>query len=295
MNVPPKKTNRRSGRLRLAVLLGIFVFSMAVYGSSFLTTGSWAGHVAVAEPATASQVVLEPRAEPAGAQDYSRFRHDTQQHTRMPCLVCHVRNDNRAAMRFPGHIPCASCHQEQWTDNKQPICYICHTSTDVKPFPTLKSFRTKFDHGRHTKLANCATCHKPASRGAALSVPSRLNGHVTCFQCHGPDAKSGDKDIGSCVTCHEQGRPGRFSAASRAYGVNFSHSEHARKGLSCAECHQVRAGMPRGRQVSSPLVSMHFAPARTKSCGACHNNQRAFGGTDFSDCKRCHEGSSFKF
>jgi hypothetical protein len=40
---------------------------------------------------------------------------------------------------------------------------------------------------------------------------------------------------------------------------------------------------------------MHFASTRTQSCASCHNNSRAFGGTDFSDCKRCHEGSTFRF
>jgi hypothetical protein len=40
---------------------------------------------------------------------------------------------------------------------------------------------------------------------------------------------------------------------------------------------------------------MHFAPRNTPSCAACHNNQKAFGGDDFNDCKRCHRGTSFKF
>ena len=54
-------------------------------------------------------------------------------------------------------------------------------------------------------------------------------------------------------------------------------------------------GMSRGRQVSAPVVSMHFARSGTLSCGSCHDNKRAFGGTDFADCKRCHQGTSFKF
>ena len=289
-----KKAIRCPGCPRRLVLLVIFV-AAAVYGSSYYSAGSRAGMALTLETPIAPPVASDMRVEPATTQDYSRFRHDTPQHTRMPCLVCHVRNDNRAAMRYPGHIPCASCHQQQWTDNKQPICYICHTATGVKPFPTLKTFRTRFDHGRHFRLVSCATCHKPASRGAAFSMPSRLSGHVTCFRCHGPDAKAGGRDIASCSTCHEPGRPVRFSAASHAYSVNFSHSEHARKGLSCSACHVILTGMPRGRQVTSPLVSMHFAPARSKSCAACHNNKRAFGGSDFSDCKRCHEGSTFRF
>jgi hypothetical protein len=27
----------------------------------------------------------------------------------------------------------------------------------------------------------------------------------------------------------------------------------------------------------------------------CHNGKRAFGGDDFSSCKRCHQGAHFYF
>ncbi|HKP68677.1 MAG TPA: cytochrome c3 family protein [Pyrinomonadaceae bacterium] len=214
----------------------------------------------------------------------------------MPCLVCHVRNDNSAGMRYSGHIPCASCHQEQFAQgNSSPMCYICHTETGVKAFPGLKSFSVSFDHGRHTKLTNCATCHRPTRRGVALSIPSRTSAHTTCFQCHGPGARSGEKDIATCSTCHQPGRPPRTSESAKAFGMNFSHSEHARKGLSCSQCHMVMAGGGRGRQVTSPTAAMHLVSSRVKSCASCHNNQRAFGGNDFSDCKRCHQGRSFGF
>jgi c(7)-type cytochrome triheme protein len=233
--------------------------------------------------------------EPA-VQDFSRFRHDSQQHTRMPCLVCHVRSDNSPAMKMPGHIPCSSCHSQQFAEgNSSPICAICHTATDVKRFPPLRSFNAVFDHGRHARQTNCATCHKPQQRGVALSIPSRASAHITCFQCHGPRTTSGDKNIGSCSTCHKLGRLVRTPETARAFARNFSHSEHARKGLSCTECHTVRAGARRGAQVSAPLASMHFAPSGVKSCAACHDNRRAFGGTDFTDCKKCHERNSFKF
>jgi c(7)-type cytochrome triheme protein len=241
--------------------------------------------------APVDEVVNEPL-----AQDYSRFKHTSAQHARLPCLLCHKREDNSARMKLPGHIPCSSCHVEQFASNTSPLCNICHTPTSVKPFPGLKSFTSRFDHGRHLRLTNCATCHKPARRGVSLSVPSGSAAHTTCFQCHGPQTVSGGKNIGSCGTCHQSGRPVRNSDWARAFAVNFSHSEHiATKKFSCTDCHTVRAGSAKGRQVSSPLVSMHFAPARAQSCGACHNDRRAFGGNDFSDCRRCHEGNSFRF
>lgn len=265
--------SRRTRRFEAASLAAVlFMVSIA----------SWS------EPAIAS-VASSPQ------QDYSRFRHDTAQHRRMPCLVCHVRNDERNRPAMPGHIPCASCHQEQFADNRQPMCTICHTATDVKPFPGLRSFTTVFDHGRHLRQTGCATCHKPASRGVALSIPMRTAAHTTCFQCHSTGPAAPGKLAGSCSTCHTAGRPARFTASSTAYKMNFSHGDHTRRGVSCSECHSIRAGRARRGQVSSPMVSMHFAPARTKSCAACHDNKRAFGGTDFADCKRCHEGATFRF
>ena len=227
--------------------------------------------------------------------DYSTFRHETEQHDRLPCLVCHVRNDNSSRISFPGHIPCASCHVQQFADNQNAICTICHTESGLKNFPPLRSFNAVFDHTKHLREANCGDCHRPAASGVALSIPSGPNAHATCFQCHGPQATAADgREISSCSTCHQPGMPVRTSQNARAYEVNFSHADHT-KSMNCSACHTVRAGAGRGRQVSAPVALMHKAPSGSNSCAACHNNRRAFGGTDFSDCKRCHEGSTFGF
>ena len=278
--IPRHPSKDRLRRLRLFALGSSL---LAMFGLFFV---SYAG----GPDLTASRPPDPP------AQDYSRFRHDTQQHTRLPCLVCHVRNDKRAEPKMPGHIPCASCHSAQFAEgNASPICSICHTATDVKRFPGLRSFNAVFDHGRHARQTNCATCHKPTRQGVALSIPARLSAHTTCFQCHGPQTIVGGKNIGSCSTCHRSGRLVRTPESAGAFAKNFNHAEHTRKGLRCSECHTVRAGAGRGSQVTSPAASMHFARPGVSSCAACHNNKRAFGGNDFSDCRRCHEGNSFRF
>lgn len=229
-------------------------------------------------------------------REFTKFQHSTPQHDRMPCLLCHKREDDSASLKFPGHLPCSGCHVQQFADNKNPICTVCHTETGLKSFPPLRSFNVRFDHAVHTRLTNCATCHKPSRRGVALSMPSGTSAHTTCFQCHAPETEVGGKNIGSCDTCHQPGQPRSTSDWDRAYSVSFSHSEHTRKGLSCSTCHNVRAGASAGRQVTSPIAVMHKASASGPlSCAKCHNDVRAFGGNDFSDCKRCHEGSSFKF
>lgn len=232
------------------------------------------------------------------AQDYSRFRHSNPMHARMPCLLCHKRDDNSAAPKLSGHLPCSGCHTQQFADSGSQICTICHTNVQTgatKRFPPLRSFNVRFDHARHLRQTNCATCHKPSRRGVALSMPSGIGGHTTCFQCHGPRTEIGGQSIGSCGTCHQPGRPGRNSDWAPAFAKNFNHAEHRVRNLNCSSCHTVRTGMARGRQVSKPAASMHFASSRTQSCATCHDNKTAFGGRDFADCKRCHQGPSFKF
>jgi len=228
--------------------------------------------------------------------DFSKFQHSNAEHARFPCALCHERKDNSPTPKLSGHMPCAGCHTAQFADNKSAICTICHKNTEtgvVKSFPALKSFNVLFDHAKHMRQTNCATCHKPSRNGVALSIPSGLNAHNACFGCHSPEAKSGEQNIASCDTCHQPGKSVKVSDWARTFETTpFSHASHR---LDCTTCHSIKAGASRGRQVTSPLASMHFAPPRAQSCGACHNNKRAFGGDDFQDCRRCHRGNGFKF
>lgn len=275
------------GLFKVFVLLGgILLFGYA------LVVGFSGGNEAETE---AVEEVTIPFTEPQDT-DYSKFKHSNPSHTRLPCLLCHRRDDNSPRMRFPGkpdHLPCAGCHAVDFSSNTSPMCTICHTDTGMKRFPGLRGFGVKFDHSRHTQ-ANCATCHKTAGRGgAALSIPSGGSAHVTCFQCHTSRSAAG---MVSCDVCHQPGRLIRTSEWSVAYRKSFNHSEHLRgTKMNCATCHTVRPGAARGRQVSSPVTSMHFPPAGSQSCGACHNGKRAFGPDDFTNCKTCHGTKTFKF
>jgi c(7)-type cytochrome triheme protein len=235
--------------------------------------------------------------------DYAQFKHDDRNHARLPCLLCHRRESNAPQPTLPGkasHAPCTGCHAQQFANPASEICSVCHTdaqSGKLKPFPSLRSFDVSFDHSRHAAVgARCATCHRPNRGGGALSIPSRLNAHVTCFGCHTPNAKSNGRNISSCGTCHQLGRFVRTSEKAAAFRVGFTHASHdASEKLMCVECHKVRAGLPRGRQVSAPLALNHHAPDRSSSCATCHNGERAFGGDDFAACKRCHKGSQWRF
>ena len=230
------------------------------------------------------------------ATDFSQFKHDNRNHARLPCLLCHRRENNSPQPALPGkaaHAPCTGCHAQQFSNPASEICTICHTdvqSGKVKAFPPLRSFDARFDHAKHTDAA-CATCHRRNRGGVGLSIPARLNAHVTCFSCHTPGAQANGRNISSCSTCHQLGKLVRTPEQARAYRVGFSHASHdASEKLGCAACHQVR-----GRQVSAPLPLNHHAPARAFSCASCHNGQRTFGGDNFSVCTRCHNGPSWRF
>lgn len=237
-----------------------------------------------------------PVIDPGG--DFSRFKHTNETHARFPCALCHDRKDNAATPKLTGHTSCSGCHTAQFADNQSAICTICHTNAEsgvVKAFPRLNSFNVRFEHARHTRLTNCATCHKPSGNGTALSIPSGLNAHNSCFQCHSPGAQSGDRAIDSCSTCHEAGRfGGSISEGAAAYvKTPFRHDQHR---LACTACHTIMAGTARGRQVTAPTAVMHLTRKGGQNCASCHNNKRTFGGDDFSDCTRCHkQKGTFKF
>lgn len=224
--------------------------------------------------------------------DFSKFKHSNAEHARFPCALCHERKDNSATPKLSGHLPCAGCHTAQFADNKSAICTICHINMEsgvVRNFPALKSFNVLFDHAKHQQQTNCATCHKSTGRGVALSIPTGLNAHNSCFQCH---SASAEQNLSACGVCHQPGQKTAVRSESAKIFAVFSHAKH---NLNCATCHTVNAGATRGNQVNAPLAAMHFAPKNSLSCGGCHNNQKAFGGTDFKDCKRCHTGNNFKF
>jgi Cytochrome c7 and related cytochrome c len=245
---------------------------------------------------------LPEQQEPSG--DFSKFTHTNPMHKRLPCLLCHRRESNSPIPARPGkggHLPCAGCHSAQFANSSSPICGICHTDVQkgaLKPFPTLRSFKMKFDHARHVSMSNvsCATCHRPAAGGVAMSIPARFNAHTTCYQCHTPRAQSGGRDISSCGICHQLGAYARTSQTAPAFKLGFSHGKHdGPKGLKCTDCHFVKAGTAQRKQVSAPLPLNHHAPAGAESCMTCHNGKRAFGGDDFTVCKRCHSGPQWHF
>ena len=290
---------RRGRRRRAAVALltaaGLgFTLSVALAPHSSALTG------ARVEPLRAA-LPQAPAHTPAGG--IAKFPHTHSAHASITCLLCHRRETNDPRPTVPGHTPCAGCHAPQFAARQGPICAVCHMepgSPKVKPLTALQTFNLRFDHARHTRgaaQAACAACHRSERGGVALSIPADLAAHATCYRCHTPRARNAEgRDISSCGVCHQPGDYARTPEQARAYRVSFSHAKHGeREQLNCANCHAVRAGAPQGRQVTAPAARQHHRAPGAQSCLSCHNGQRAFGGDNFSDCKRCHQGETFRF
>src|SRR5947209_4954873 len=242
---------------RLVSLLLVVVFAFVFAGVALR------GLVAKAGVASA------PASVAAVAQAGHRFSHAVRQHASVACDSCHVRSADPQP-HLPGHKACIECHATEFTTPQSPLCMNCHTNVEsnnppLKAFPGLTDFGMRFDHARHMTGGakperGCASCHLPARRGVALSIPAGAAAHENCYQCHTPGAQAGGRSISTCSLCHAQGSYSRPSTNSRAYGVSFTHATHgARQGLSCEECHQVRAGAPQTRQVASPQPTQHFS------------------------------------
>lgn len=242
--------------------------------------------------------------------DYSNFKHNSQQHASLACGACHVRTDNSATPRWPGHKACTNCHLAQFVTPNVPMCVICHSDVNssnppMKNFPSnfKEAFNVKFDHAQHNTGAarprnGCSGCHTQfGRRAAALTIPVNMSAHNQCYTCHTPGSKSDSgRDLAGCGVCHEARRYSRTPANARAFRYAFSHANHGRaQRLDCADCHRVNAGLPQSRQVSSPAASEHFPATRGMTCSSCHNGRRSFGGDlAFRDCRRCHTTSTFR-
>lgn len=307
----PRALGATRRQLAFAALILFLICAGTIFNSLTAT--------AVVSEFTTDAITNSARAETVGA-DYSKFSHSTpREHAdlmgRANCVSCHRRTDSSPSPRLPVHRDCTGCHLVQFTGAMQassdnPICTICHTKDGLnssnpptKVFPGLSSFNAKFDHAQHMvgiesarPAQGCAACHTPANRGIAQTIPSRLNAHQTCYQCH--SAGKGASNSSSCGSCHDFGRYSRTPTAARSYRVGFSHSDHGvRKRLNCDSCHNVKArGLPQAQQVSSISPAQHYVNPRVQSCRTCHNGKRAFGdtGPGFTDCVRCHKGLNFK-
>jgi hypothetical protein len=293
----------RGDGARVKVCLAVSVCLFAAF--AFISV---AGSSGVASPGASPASFAPAETFAQGETDFSKFSHASQRHASLSCSSCHRRAaDNSAEPRLPGHKACTDCHLAQFVTPNIHMCAICHAGVEgenppVKAFPGIRSFGARFDHAQHNTgdarpRQGCVACHQPAPRrSASLTIPSGLAAHRECYTCHTPQAQAAGHDIASCGVCHTLSqRFFRTPTAAPAFRLGFSHAAHgARQRLGCADCHQTRAGLAQSQQVTSTRPAEHFAAARAQTCASCHNDRRSFGDASFNDCRRCHQGQTFR-
>jgi c(7)-type cytochrome triheme protein len=72
-------------------------------------------------------------------------------------------------------------------------------------------------------------------------------------------------------------------AGGKGGKVVFDGKVHADKGAKCTECHTKLWPMKKGGEFK--MADMNAG----KSCGACHNGQKAFSTSKQEDCAKCHK------
>ncbi len=65
--------------------------------------------------------------------------------------------------------------------------------------------------------------------------------------------------------------------------VIFDGKTHADKGLKCTDCHTKIFPMKKSAELK--MADMNAG----KSCGTCHNGQKAFSTSDQANCAKCHK------
>jgi c(7)-type cytochrome triheme protein len=232
---------------------------------------------------------------------FKAFSHTIPEHKEFECASCHRREKGADDLKYAGHDSCVGCHISQFTNpEQQMMCTICHADMNASPptmndFPSrfVEGFNMKFDHAAHDSgeglpRGGCVACHLPA--GAGKTIPVGIQAHANCLTCHTPESK-----IGSCSVCHEIAPYRRTPSSRYVFKAVFSHRDHSSaQGVSCNECHSVRAGAPQGRQVTNIVAQQHTRAGN--NCASCHNGSRAFTGNDPTNtatCRRCHSGSGF--
>ncbi len=191
------------------------------------------------------------------------------------CRGCH---DIRASGAPMASLDCKQCHLKEQQLEPLAKCRTCHGD--------LGGLHKASTHSS----AGCAACHAPH----AWSPDPRK----ACLVCHADKAEHNPGP--ACADCHEFRAAAGAKASTRSGPppitfpadpgspgpVTFEHAKHLATGAKCSDCHPKVFKMQKG---GDKLTMDEMAAG--KSCGTCHNGQKAFAAMDGDRCLTCHKAS----
>jgi DmsE family decaheme c-type cytochrome len=130
-------------------------------------------------------------------------------------------------------------------------CKDCHEDR-FKEFQASSHGRAEKDGAVLPANMDCETCHGPASLHVAAAGDKTDPGFASILNPAKMPAKSVN---GTCVTCHRTGEQ-----------FYWEHSAHARKGVSCVQCHSMHGAKDHRQQLKSAVKS--------EICLSCHKSKK---------------------
>jgi len=157
-----------------------------------------------------------------------------------------------------------------------------------KTFVTDNAGKVVFSHTLHLKKKNakspnisCKACHNSAMGKGIHYTMAQMEQGKSCGQCHNGTSAFA---LSKCTNCHKV-RDIAFKVKETG-PVLFKHSSHLQNDGSCSACHNTLFTTG-----TNPPASM-AAMEKGKSCGACHNGEKAFA---LSECSKCHPSRELTF
>ncbi len=157
-----------------------------------------------------------------------------------------------------------------------------------KTFITENAGKVVFSHASHLKKKtakspniSCKACHNSVMEKGSHYTMAEMEQGKSCGQCHNGKAAF---PLAKCTVCH---KVKDITFKVKATGpVQFKHSVHLQKNCSCSDCHNTLY-----KTAANPPVGM-AAMEKGKSCGACHNGDKAFA---LAECSKCHPNGEITF
>jgi len=229
-------------------------------------------------------------------------------HNELVCVDCHRDVTDVPHGKTPPQVQCAICHAQGGVSGPEA----------GRKAPGRGDLHTLALPKRGQNAPTCTACHGGHDAALVLSpsshlAPERIAG--TCGACHssearqyaetvhGAAARSGNKDVPICSTCHPE-------------HVALGRTGILQQGVvtTCVSCHedpglQSKYALPANR-LASYLGSYHGAATklgdnRVANCASCHGVHNILPSTDPRStvnpvnmaltCGRCHPGASAKF